>query len=412
VPDRLAALVLDGGSRTALVAIRCLARAGRPVGLLDMAGDAPSMCAASRYLSLRSVVPTPDEDEDGYVAHLLELLDRHPADVLMPVGDRTLTLLRKHRDALASRTSLAIAPEPGLEAAIDKRGTLDAARELGIAVPRGVLVTTEEELDAAAAVGFPCVIKPTLSWGAESARAGRLACFTAVDVRELQAAVRTILAGGAEALVQEWLPGRREAVHLLYAKDEFWAAVCVAAERTNPPLGGDSVMRMTIPPAPDIVEAAKSLVRRIGLEGYAEVEFRRDAHGRPVLMEINPRLSASVETAVRAGVNIPVMLHDWARGAPLQRAEGYRIGVRLRWVGGDARWLRETFRNQGRPDIPPVRQAVGAFLADTVRPSAYDIFDLRDPRPAVRKSANFVRNRRRQSGAAPGTLDSGRPVRQ
>jgi predicted ATP-grasp superfamily ATP-dependent carboligase len=155
-------------------------------------------------------------------------------------------------------------------------------------------------------------------------------------------------------------------------------------------------MRMTVPPPEDIVEAAERLVRHLDLEGYTEVEFRRDGLGRPVLMEINARLSASVETAIRAGVHFPVLLTDWARGHTLQKVDGYRVGVRLRWVGGELRWLRESWRARGHPDVPPVRRAAAALLADTLRPSAYDLFDSRDPVPAIRMIANAVSPNRRR----------------
>jgi predicted ATP-grasp superfamily ATP-dependent carboligase len=342
------------------------------------------------------VVPDLAEDEAGYVAGVLDVLDRHPADVLVPVIDRSVAVLRRHREELSARTALALAAEPALECAVDKRCTLDAARDLGVAVPESVLVTGEEDLAAAVRIGFPCVVKPTVSWSPESARVGRLTCRVAVDRAGMDAAVRVVLAADAAALVQQWLPGRREAVHQLYAGGQLWAQVCVAALRTAPALGGDSVMRMTVPPPEDVVGAAERLVRELDLEGYTEVEFRRDGHGRPVLMEINPRLSASVETAIRAGVHFPVLLTDWARGVPLQKVDGYRVGVRLRWVGGELRWLGESWRSHGHPDVPSVPRAAAALLADTLRPSAYDLVDPRDPRPAMRMIANAVSLSRRR----------------
>jgi hypothetical protein len=141
------------------------------------------------------------------------------------------------------------------------------------------------------------------------------------------------------------------------------------------------------------MEAAERLVWRMGLEGYAEVEFRRDAAGRAALMEANPRLSASVETATRAGVDFPVLLYDWARGAPLTRVKGYRTGVRLRWLPGDLRWLRETWQNPQHPDAPSVPRAATAIVVDTVRPSAYDLVDVHDLRPAARMVAKLLGRR-------------------
>ncbi len=45
----------------------------------------------------------------------------------------------------------------------------------------------------------------------------------------------------------------------------------------EPPLGGVSVFRKSIAVPQDIGDQAERLVRAINLEGYCEVEFRRDA---------------------------------------------------------------------------------------------------------------------------------------
>ena len=52
-----------------------------------------------------------------------------------------------------------------------------------------------------------------------------------------------------------------------------------------------------MPMPSDSKAAAVSLIDAIDLEGYSHVEFRRDADGRPLLMEVNARLSGSIELA-------------------------------------------------------------------------------------------------------------------
>jgi hypothetical protein len=147
----------------------------------------------------------------------------------------------------------------------------------------------------------PAVVNPERSWVGAGARAGAVAV---VDARDAVDAVIRLTDSGVRAVVQQWLPGRREAVSLVRARD--------------------------------VMEAAERLVGVVGLEGYAEVEFRRDAAAGG-LMEVNPRLSASPEIAIRAGVHFALLLHRWASGAPLTPTSGYRVGLRMRWLGGDLR---------------------------------------------------------------------------
>ena len=160
-----------------------------------------------------------------------------------------------------------------------------------------------------------------------------------------------------------------------------------------PPLGGSSVTRESIKVPPDIVHAAEGLVHAIDLEGYCEIEFRRDAAGQAKLMEINPRLSASVEIAVRSGVDFPLLIYRWAAGDRVPATDGYRTGVRMRWLGGDLSALREALANGKRPESAPRWSALAAFVSDFLRPAHYDYFDRRDLRPAVAATVDWVGGR-------------------
>ncbi|PYP75030.1 MAG: hypothetical protein DMD25_14030, partial [Gemmatimonadetes bacterium] len=194
------------------------------------------------------------------------------------------------------------------------------------------------------------------------------------------------------ALVQQLLTGRREAVSFLYADGAVSARFAQWAKRTSPPLGGNSVLRQSIAIPPDTGRYAESLVREINLEGYCEVEFRRDAAGVPYLMEINPRLSASVEIAVRAGVDFPYLLYQWASGGPIERVAGYRIGGWMRHLGGDITTTLAALRQRGRPGITPPVRTVWDFGMSFLRPTAYDYLQWTDLRPAVMATTNFARD--------------------
>jgi hypothetical protein len=161
---------------------------------------------------------------------------------------------------------------------------------------------------------------------------------------------------------------------------------------------------VSIPPPSDADAAAERLVREVGLEGYTEVEFRRDREGRPALMEVNPRLSASVELAVRAGVDFPLLLYRWAAGEPLHPVAGYRLGVRMRWLGGELSRLAEAARDGDGPDVPALGRELAVVVRDTFRPSGYDYLDMGDPRPAAiaaatKLAAYGARGARRIRGA-------------
>ena len=385
--DAVDVFVADAGSRPGLVAVRDLGRAGLAVGGLDIDPGAPAF--ASRWCRVGAVVPDFHADPDAYLDAVIELCASRQARALIPAHDGSVQALRARRDEVERVVGLALAPEPALAVAVDKIRTLAAAEGAGLRGPRGAAVRSADEAAAAVdEVGLPAVIKPVRSWAQDADVGRRLVASVATAPAEALAAISGILAEGIEVLVQEWLPGDREALSFFRAHGRTWARFAARAERTAPPLGGNSILRVSIPMPADIAEPAERLVAELGLDGYTEVEFRRDADGRAALMEINPRLSAAVEVAVRSGVSFPRLLYRWAAGEPLAAVDGYRTGTRMRWLGGDVEWAATAFTAAGRPDVPSRRRALVTFAGDFARGGGYDYVDRDDLRPAVKASAS------------------------
>ena len=289
--------------------------------------------------------------------------------------------------------------------AVDKTLTLAFAEQLGLRAPRGQFLRDRQQAGAAIdEVGLPLVVKPTRSWAQGAGVGQRLIAVVATTRAQALSAISAVLDEGIEVVLQEWLPGDREALSFLYAQGRVWARFAQRADRTFPPLGGNSVLRESIPMPGDVAAAAERLVAELGLEGYSEVEFRRDAQGQAALMEINPRLSASVEIAVRAGIPFPRLVHDWASGAALQQAGGYRTGLRMRWLGGDFSWLRSVLGQPSGPDVPSRGRALGAFAADFARPMRYDYVDRHDPRPLLTAVTGATWRVLRNRGSGSGYL--------
>jgi predicted ATP-grasp superfamily ATP-dependent carboligase len=387
--SKLDAAVLDAGERQSLVAVRSLGRSGLRVGSFDWHSFAPAF--SSRWCAVHGAVPDCAVDPSGFVDALLALAEQHEVEVVIPARDGTIDALRARRADLDGRLGLALAHEQALAIAVDKARTLDLARTLGIPVPVSVPVDDLDLVgDALREVRLPAVVKPRQSWVHGNGSGRRLQSCVVVSRAEAGAAVERVLDTGGSVVLQQLLWGSREAVSLLYAEGRVWARFAQVAHRMLPPLGGSSIVRESIPLPADLTEAAEKLVVAAGLEGYSEVEFRRDADGTGMLMEVNPRLSASVEIAVRAGVDFPVLVYNWAAGLPLTDVTRYRLGMRMRWLGGDVRWLRTTLASQGRPEAVPARRAIATFVGDFFRGSAYDYLDARDLRPAMAAAAHSV----------------------
>ena len=384
------ALIADAGERQALVTARQLGGAGVAIGVIGSDADAPAF--ASRWCRARIVVPRFETQPDAYVNAVLDASARFGAGVLIPVHDGSIEALTLRRTRVEEVVTLALGSNAAVAAATDKSRTLAAAEEIGIRTPRGVSVRNSS--DAAAAigeVGLPAVVKPMHSWVQRTGPGQRVRAVVVDDRVAALSAIDRMLATGTTVALQEWLPGDREAVALMYAHGRFWARFACRAERTKPPLGGSFVVRESIPLPSDVTMDAERLVDRLGLEGCSFIEFRRDAKGQSALMEINPRLPSSLELAVRAGVPLPLLLYEWARGGPLRAIDGYRTGIRMRWLGGDLSWLRAALAHPSHPDVPSRAGALSAFLSEFSRRCAYDYVDWHDPRPALSASAGAAK---------------------
>ena len=385
---RFDALVLDASTRQSLVTVRSLGRRGLRVAAVGTAPNAPAF--SSRWCQQGFLFPTM-EATDAYRAMLEELLDCSGAGVVVSSHDGTIALLRAHRARLEQRVRLALADERALSIAVNKERTLEAARRLGLDVPREVVVRAVEDVPRALnEIGLPAVVKPSESWVSDGREGTWVGPRLVVNSDEARHAVEAVTRFGDAALFQQFLTGKREAVSFLYANGEVCARFAQWAKRTRPPLGGQSVVRQSIAIPPDIGRQAESLVREINLEGYSEVEFRRDHAGVPHLMEINPRLSASVEVAVRAGVDFPYLVYQWASGGPIDKVSRYRVGGWMRHLGGDIERLITALGERGRPGITPPVRTVLDFGLSFFKPMRYDYLDWKDPLPAVRATTDFT----------------------
>jgi predicted ATP-grasp superfamily ATP-dependent carboligase len=388
------ALVLDGDHRAGIAAVRALGRGGLAVAV---ASGFPT----SRHARARVRLPDPADGADEFTRSLRRWLQTHRTDAVLTSSDAGVEALRRARGALERLCAPALAPEAALAVATSKRRTLELAATLGIPVPREVPVSTPPDvLGAARELGFPCVLKPERSWHDDGAGRGeRVAASLLVDEQSAWREGRRLVGPGAPALVQEFVTGRNEWIMLFRSGQRIAARFAARVLRTWPPLGGNDVMRESIPLPADTLAFSERLLAAMGYEGFAQVEFRRRPDGDPVLMEVNPRLTQSLELAWLAGIDFARMQVDWARGRDPGSRDGYRTGVRLSWLAGELKLLAGAALGSP-PPRPRPRPVARAFLRDYLhRPPHLDGLALGDPGPTLRAIALTAADARRVARA-------------
>lgn len=366
-------LVLNAHARHGLVTIRQLGSRG-----LDVAAGSPVQWNAgrfSKYADRHVRHPDPGEDPDGFVRAVERELSERSYDMLLPINEETLETVVKHRSRFEKHTNVPFLPYDQLLAGIDKRRTIEAAREADMSHPETLF---SDEADLAAVeetLGYPVVVKPRRG----SSSTGVTVCES---FAELQRVTERTREEHGPILFQEFIPnGGERGVYTLYDWSSDLVGLTVQERlRSRPPDGGPSTYRRTVSDTP-LESLADEFLQTIGWKGLAMLEFRIDARtGEAKLIELNPRLWGSLALSTFAGVDFPYKLYQLAIGEEPEPTLDYDTGVRARCLFTDALQVAE------REDK---LRGLGEFVTPSVEPCRFDVVSLRDPLPALGQIASW-----------------------
>jgi predicted ATP-grasp superfamily ATP-dependent carboligase len=328
-------LVTDGDNRATLAIVRSLGQKGHHVVVGER--RTPSLAQASCHCAGRVVYPDPFTNEIGFTNQLLQEIADRQIDVLLPVADVTTALVAHRREDFERVCRLPLADEIAIGRAADKVDVVKLASTLGVPVPHSVFVEHAGEAVALApSFSYPVVIKPRRSRVRTDAGWRSCSVTYASNAEEL---VRRVHGWPAEAyplILQERIHGGGVGVFLCMDRGEPVAVFSHRRLREKPPSGGVSVLCESVEARPDTTAHAIRLLRELGWQGIAMVEFKMDERdGIPKLMEINGRFWGSLQLAIDAGVDFPSILLDTCVSGSRGTAPAYRVGVRSRWLWGD-----------------------------------------------------------------------------
>ena len=234
-----------------------------------------------------------------FVEHLLDLCRRQSIDVLVPTVDSELLGVARAEEAFASAgVRVLVASADTLAICLDKLNLLGACADT---VPVGRYAVLDS---AFTPVGWdlPLLVKPRSGSGSRGIEIIRSADVLARHPHD------------ASMLVQEFLPGEEYSVDVLAGRDgRIAAAVPRARLKVD---SGIAVTAMTLHD-PELEDCARRVAMRVGLRYVANIQFRRNAHGTPVLLEVNARFPGTMPLTVHSGVNMPLLSLRHVLGDPL-----------------------------------------------------------------------------------------------
>ena len=322
----MAKVLIAGGGLQAISTARSLADAGHAVGLWAPQAD---YAHKSRAVSCHGF----GRLADG-IGPLADFIRGHAFDAVIPMSDGYAELLSRNKRPIADSTGCraAVPDFAQLEPAADKLKLMGICAERGLPHPRTVEGRAVIDGDAAG-LTFPVVVKPNHSVGARG--------ITKVsDPARLKETLEKVTREFGECHVQEYVEGKGPYYNVMLYRDDTGRCVAHAILeiiRYYPLQAGSSSMCRTIED-PALVDICMNALDALGYVGFADFDVLRTREGEYKMIEINPRVPASLRGAAVSGVNFPAIIVADSLGLPMP-ATTYTPGKTLRYLGLDIMWF-------------------------------------------------------------------------
>jgi D-aspartate ligase len=345
---------------------------------------------------------------DTRSGELIDLLlklgpELHSRAVLYPCTDQIVMNISSAREVLQPWYHVMLPPHPIVELLMDKNSFYAFARQEGLPIPQTFFVSSRAEMEAAAAaLAYPCVMKPNLKstqWDQQV----RAKVLPARDSQELLDFYGRFGSLAESFIVQEWIQGEITslfACNLYFDRAGIVQAAFVSRKiRQWPPETGIGSLREEIPNE-TVLRQAVALFDRVGYRGLGYLEMKQDIRtGKYYIVEPNVgRPTGGSAIAEKGGVDLVYSMYCDAVGLPLpeNRIQTGR-GVKWIYLSYDLRSAYTSWRAG--------KLGVRAWLSSLRGPKAYTVFSWSDPQPFLYEMLELLRGALRMRG-----LQQGPPV--
>lgn len=296
-------LITAAGRRTSLVEAFATAAHARDGSVY--AGDVDALAPA--LLMADVALRTLRTHDPGYVADLLDVVERHDVTLLVPTIDPDLSILAEAKEAFgALGCQVAISTPDFVRIALDKHETGQAFSAAGIRVPRSWL----PPFDSFAGLPERLFIKPRTGSGSQDAFA------------TTRGSIASLLPLVPNPIVQELLGGPEITIDALL--DLGGRPLHYVPRRRIRTFAGESVQGVTLKHDRAIeewVEQVLVVCSSLGAAGPLTLQAFLTKDG-PTLTEINARFGGGFPLALEAGAAYPAWLLDMVLGTDVRQRLG------------------------------------------------------------------------------------------
>jgi predicted ATP-grasp superfamily ATP-dependent carboligase len=379
-------VVTDAEERAALGACRGLTRAGYRV--CAVARGRPAATHWSRACAERVVLPDPRKSVKAFVDGLDRLLRSGRYEALIPGSDASLLAVSEHRDRLERSTRLGLPSPEAVRRTVDKELLLGVAASAGLAAPPSrICADAGGALEAAGDLGYPVVLKPIRSFLSQNGGLRQQGVSLVPDAADLAERAREF---PPPFIVQRFERAGFLSCTGVFADDRLLALTTSRVLRLWPPVAGMHSFSETVPVPDGLTDRVRALLGTLEWQGIFQLQMLEHGDGRVSVIDLNPRVFASIALDDSAGANPAAVWCEWLLGHDPSPVVA-RPSRRYRWEEGELCHVAWQLRHRR------LRAAVAAALPR--RHVTHSWFHVTDPGPLVARGLDLALRtpRRRQS---------------
>lgn len=331
-------LLTAAGSPSAPGLINCLKNNGeRKVYVVgtDMKADATinQMCDVVRLVPVATA--------ENYVDELLKVCEEEQINVLIPGISVELPKLQERKAEFESiGTKVSVSNGEGLLISNDKIALYEYLKEHGFKIPEfRIAKSLEEFIKACESIGYPkkaICVKIKDGSGSRGIRLidpskSRFDIFVGEKPNSFFTTYEDMVSILDEAkifpelIVMDYLPGREYSVDLLADHGKTLYIVGRESNIINASIPEEATLAYN----EEAYRLSEMIVESLKLDGNVDLDFKFDENGQPQLMEINPRLAATLSVIAAGGCNLLYLRVKQLLGEELPEVN-IKYGVKLK----------------------------------------------------------------------------------
>jgi D-aspartate ligase len=303
-------VIVIGCSLTGYAVIRALAH--RNIHIIAITYNKRDVAQLSRYVSEVVQSPAP-EDEEQFVAYLVQNADRWAGALILETADSAAIALSKNKKRLSKYYRIATPDWDVLRIFIEKEKTYALAKQYDIPHPKSIPLFRWEDLKGISNILYPCILKPVYSSPFTSRF--HVKNFEVNDDRELREKLKLCLDAGQSMILQEIIPGPDDNLYKMQgyvnSQGRLVGKFFYRKLRQHPPQFGIARVGISTDRHPDVERLTEDLLTRANYRGYFSNEFKLDPRdGQLKLIENNCRMPRSGMLAIACGINFPWLIYQ------------------------------------------------------------------------------------------------------